>query len=191
MHVAGGLAFHGPLPDLRRVEVLLMDGTRVLLRPIRPEDRAAIADGFDHLSEESRTRRFLGGVKRLTPGVLERLTNVDHVDHEAWVAMAPDGPGHPGIGVARYVRLRDEPDVAEPAVTVVDEYQGRGLGSVLLDLISAAARRNGVRTFRAYVSASNAPMLHILRREGAHLSLEEPGVMRADIPLDDAPAAAG
>jgi L-amino acid N-acyltransferase YncA len=189
--VAGGLAILSPRIDVRRVEVLLMDGTRVVMRPIRPEDKSGIADGFEHLSQQSRDRRFLGGLKRLTPAFLERLTFVDHVNHEAWVAIAPDEPGSPGIGVARFVRLAGEHGVAEPAVTVVDAYQGRGLGSTLLEVISAAARHNGVHTFRAYISVENAPMLHILRREGAHLSVEEPGVMRADIPLGEAPVRAG
>jgi len=97
--------------------------------------------------------------------------------------MTLDEPEHPGIGVARYVRLRDETDAAEPAVTVVDAYQNRGVGSTLLEVISAAARTNGVKRFRAYVSVDNDPMLHIMRRQGARLEVDEPGIMRADIPL--------
>ena len=169
--------------DAHRIDVTLMDGTHVVMRPVRREDKPAFADAFDRLSEHSRFMRFLGGVTRLTPGLLAKLTEVDHVDHEAWVAMTPDAPDHPGIGVARYVRLRDEPDTAEPAITVVDEYQNRGVGSTLLEVISAAARANGVRRFRAYVSVDNYPMLHIMRRMGAHLEVDEPGIIRAIIPL--------
>lgn len=176
--------------DAHRIDVTLLDGTRVVMRPIRREDKAGIADGFDRLSDRSRFMRFLGGVTRLTPTLLARLTEVDHVDHEAWVAMTLDEPDHPGIGVARYVRLRDEPDTAEPAITVVDAYQNRGVGSTLLEVISAAARANGVKRFRAYVSVDNYPMLHIMRRLGAHLAVDEPGIMRADILLAATPAAA-
>ena len=176
--------------EAHRIDVTLLDGTRVVMRPIRREDKAGIADGFERLSERSRFMRFLGGVTRLTPTLLARLTEVDHVDHEAWVAMARDDDGFRGIGVARYVRLRDEPDTAEPAVTVVDAYQNRGLGSTLLEVISAAARANGVTRFRAFVSVDNYPMLHIMRRVGAHLAVDEPGIMRADISLVETPATA-
>lgn len=176
--------------DAHRIDVTLLDGTHVVMRPVRREDKAAFADGFDRLSDRSRFMRFLGGVTRMTPGLLAKLTEVDHVDHEAWVAMTPDEPDHMGIGVARYVRLREEPDTAEPAVTVVDAYQNRGVGSTLLEVISAAARANGVKRFRAFVSVDNYPMLHILRRLGAHLAVEEPGIMRADISLFETPAPA-
>lgn len=174
--------------DAHRIDVTLLDGTRVVMRPIRREDKAGIADGFARLSERSRFMRFLGGVTRLTPTLLARLTEVDHVDHEAWVAMTREENGFLGIGVARYVRLRDEPDVAEPAVTVIDAYQNRGLGSTLLEVISAAARTNGVKSFRAFVSVDNYPMLHIMRRQGARLAVDEPGIMRADISLAATPA---
>ncbi|HJR18603.1 MAG TPA: GNAT family N-acetyltransferase [Actinomycetota bacterium] len=168
----------------RRVEVTLLDGTRVVMRPIEPVDRDAIAEGFEHLSEESRYRRFMGGVKRLTPPILEALTDVDHNDHEAWVAYAPDDRGSPGVGVARYVRLKDDPQIAEPAVTVIDEYQGRGLGTMMMDVLARDAVGHGIRRFRAYVLVENMPIIKILRRFGANLKVEEPGVYRADIDLD-------
>lgn len=168
----------------RHTDFTLMDGTHISMRPIEPGDKAAIADGFDHLSDESRYRRFMGGVKRLTPPILAALTEVDHVDHEAWVAYAPDEPGGPGIGVARYVRLRDEPDVAEPAVTVIDEYQGRGIGTAMMDVLARDAAEHDIRRFRAYVLVDNGPIIKILRRFGATMSVEEPGVLRADIDLD-------
>jgi RimJ/RimL family protein N-acetyltransferase len=168
----------------KRAEFTLMDGTRIVMRPIEPGDKAGIAHGFDHLSEESRYRRFMGGVKRLTPPVLRALTEVDHENHEAWVAFAPDEPGSPGIGVARYVRLRDEPDIAEPAVTVVDEYQGRGLGTTMMDVLARDAVSHGIGRFRAYVLVDNHPIIKILRRLGATMRVEEPGVLRGDIDLD-------
>lgn len=169
---------------VRRIKVTLMDGTRVVMRPIEPLDKAAIREGFDHLSEESRYRRFMGGVKRLTDPILVALTEVDHTNHEAWVAYAPYDRGAPGVGVARYVRLRDEPDVAEPAVTVIDEYQGRGLGTMMMDVLARDAFAHGIRRFRAYVLVDNHSIIKILRRFGATLSVEEPGVLRADVDLD-------
>ncbi|MEX2557242.1 MAG: GNAT family N-acetyltransferase [Actinomycetota bacterium] len=167
-----------------RVDFVLLDGTRIVMRPIEPGDKAGIANGFDHLSEESRYRRFMGGVKRLTPPVLRALTEVDHENHEAWVAFAPDDPGSPGIGVARNVRLRDDPTIAEPAVTVIDAYQGRGLGTTMMDVLARDAVAHGIERFRAYVLVDNQPIIKILRRQGATMRVEEPGVLRADIDLD-------
>lgn len=168
----------------RRIEVTLLDGTRVVMRPIEPVDKDAIRDGFEHLSEESRYRRFMGGVKRLTPPVLAALTEVDHENHEAWVAYAPDDRGSPGVGVARYVRLKEDPVIAEPAVTVIDEYQGRGLGTMMMDVLARDAAVHGITRFRAYVLADNQPIIKILRRFGASMTVDEPGVLRADIDLD-------
>lgn len=168
----------------QRIDFVLLDGTRIVMRPIEPGDKAGIAAGFDHLSEESRYRRFMGGVKRLTPPVLRALTEVDHENHEAWVAIAPDEPGSPGIGVARYVRVPGEPAVAEPAVTVIDDYQGRGLGTTMMDVLARDAVKHGIGRFRAYVLADNGPIIKILRRLGASMKVEEPGVLRADVDLD-------
>ena len=168
----------------RRVEVTLLDGTRVVMRPIEPVDKSAIAEGFEHLSEESRYRRCMGGVKRLTQPLLVALTEIDHVDHEAWVAFAPNEPGSPGIAVARYVRLPGEPEIAEPAVTVIDQYQGRGLGTTMMDVLTRDAVAHGITRFRAYVLVDNQPIIKILRRLGATMRVEEPGVLRADIDLD-------
>lgn len=171
-------------PPAQRLTVTLLDGTRIVMRPIRREDKPVIAEAFDHLSEESRHRRFMGGPKHLSRGMLATLTEVDYHDHFAWVAYAPDAPGSPGVAVARYVRLRDDATIAEPAITVVDEFQARGLGTLMLDVLARTAGSNGIRRFRAYVLVDNRPMIRILRRFGANLSVDEPGVLRADIDLD-------
>lgn len=92
--------------------VQLRDGTRVLIRPIEPEDRTALAEGFQHLSPESRYRRFFAPVIGLSEGDLDYLTRVDHHAHEALVAVE-ETTGE-GVGVARYVQTG--PDVAEPAI---------------------------------------------------------------------------
>jgi GNAT superfamily N-acetyltransferase len=166
-----------------RVETPLRDGTRVVIRPIVPGDRELIRTGFQRLSEESRLRRFLAPISKLTEGQLDYLTNVDYWDHFAWVGVRADDQGV-GMGVARYVRLPAEPSVAESAVTVLDEYQRRGMGTLLLGLLAAAARTAGIDHFRAYVLEENAPMRGLLAGLGAHASFDSPGVVRVDIPLD-------
>lgn len=169
----------------RTTDVTLPDGTRIRLRPILPDDKDVLLSGFERLSPESRYRRFMTAIDRLTPEQLRYLTELDYVDHFAWVAFAPREPGAPGIGVARYVRLRDEPEIAEAAVTVTDDYHGRGVGTLLLEALAAAAVENGIKKFRYYVLAENRPMLEILRNLGAHVEVDEPGVLRGDL---DVPA---
>lgn len=161
----------------------LRDGTPVLVRPIQPEDKAQLAAGFQRLSEESRYRRFMAPVQQLDEEQLRTLTEVDYVDRFAWVAVRADRPEE-GLGVSRYVRVESEPDVAEVAVTVVDDYQGRGLGTLLLALLAAAARAAGIKRFRAYVLEENAPMIALLEDLGATTEHDSPGVVKADVRLD-------
>jgi GNAT superfamily N-acetyltransferase len=168
-------------------EVTLRDGTRALLRPIRPEDKTRLQEGVRRLSPESRYRRFHAALDRLTDAQLADLTEIDYEDHMAWVAVTlePDGRG---MGVARYIRLAEDPTIAEVAVTVADEYQGRGLGSLLLLVLSRSAIEHGIRTFRNYVLADNVAMLAALSDLGATSTLDEGyGVHRVDMPLPDDP----
>jgi GNAT superfamily N-acetyltransferase len=159
----------------------LPDGTRVRLRPVIPDDKQAFRDGFERLSPTSRYQRFLSPIDELSEEMLRYLTEIDYVDHFAWLAWLPDERGEPGAGVARYVRLRDEPDVGEAAVTVVDEWQGRGLGTLLLDALGAAAMENGIRTIRGYVLAENRKMREVLEAAGAQVSHDSPGLLRAEV----------
>jgi GNAT superfamily N-acetyltransferase len=145
------------------VEVELIDGSSVRIRPISPADGDLLRAGFEKLSPESRRRRFLAAITRLSDSMVAYLTDVDHHDHEALLAIDPE-TGE-GAGVARYVR---EPgtDDAEAAVTVADDWQGRGLGTALLELLADRARDEGVRRFKAFVLAGNRPMLEVLEGLG-------------------------
>jgi RimJ/RimL family protein N-acetyltransferase len=144
-------------------EITLRDGTRVTVRPIRPDDAAELRAGFDRLSPESRYRRFLSSTPRLSASYVRYLTDVDHHDHEALVATLPDGEG---LGVARFVRSPDDPHVAEVAVTVVDRWQGLGLGTALLELLTDRARAEGIRRFTATMLATNREMRELLEELG-------------------------
>lgn len=181
-------ALDRPLPRIEalrfeRFETRLRDGTPVLVRPIEREDRDRLAAGFRRLSAESRYRRFMAPIAELSDEQLRYLTEVDHVDHFAWVAVRADDP-EDGMGVARYVRLDAEPHVAEAAVTVVDEHQGTGLGTLMLALLAVAARAAGIDTFRAYVLEENRPMRELLESLGARAEHDSPGALRLDVPLD-------
>lgn len=171
-------------PDYR-AEHVLSDGTRVVVRPIRSEDAATLREAYARLSPSSRYRRFFGGVSELSADVLRYLTNVDGTNHFAIVAgtESPDLKTEKGIGVARFIRLHDDPEVAEPAVTVIDDMQGKGVGRILLTALTEAARERGIHRFRAQVLASNAPIRSLLDEVGAVVHPEESGALVFDIAL--------
>jgi RimJ/RimL family protein N-acetyltransferase len=148
------------------VPAVLRDGSTVMVRPVQPADASLLADGFARLSERSRRMRFLGRKDNLTVAELRYLTCIDHHDHEALGALSPDGHG---IGVARYIRDGEDPARAELAVTVVDEWHGRGLGTTLLALLSDRARAEGVDRFTATVASDNIASIRLLRSAGGIL----------------------
>ena len=105
--------------------------------------------------------RFLTPKKELSPAELRYFTDLDHHDHEALGAL-DNGDGR-GVGIARYIRHADDPYAADIAVTIVDNWQGRGLGSELLARLSDRAREEGIRRFTALVAAENAAVAGLLR----------------------------
>lgn len=144
--------------------VELRDGSRVRIRPGRPEDRELLLRGFERLSDTSRYRRFLAPTPELTEQMVRELMDIDHHDREAIIAL--DEETGEGLGVARYVRSSAQPQTAEAAVTVIDDWQRKGLGTLLLDVLCARARAEGIRNFTALMLAANTEMMEILRRLG-------------------------
>src|SRR4051794_30504141 len=180
---AGDAATPGTDPPMR---FTLRDGAPIVVRPILPEDSERLVEAFARLSEESRYRRFGTPVRNLTDEQIRYLTEIDYVDHMAWVALDPAGEGEPGLGVARYVRLPDEPTVAEAAVTVVDSHQGLGLGSILLGVLGLSAVAHGIRTFPAYVLEENKAVQDLFIGMGAEIQ-HEGSMARVDVPLPEDP----
>ncbi len=158
----------------------LRDGRQVAVRPIEPEDQEALLRAFERLSEESRYRRFLSPMPTLAPSMLRYLTEVDHRDHEALVALEA-GSGEL-VGVARYVR--GEGPGGEAAVTVADEWQGAGLGTALTSMLAARALEEGVDRFRATLLADNAEMLDLLASVGSvEITGRAGGTLQVEVPL--------
>lgn len=160
--------------------------SRVQIRPLRRDDRPALAAAFSHLSQETRRRRFGGLAGHLRDRDLDRLTAIDHHDHQALVAIAPDTGAI--IGVARYIVVPGEPRAAEVAVAVDDDWQGRGIGRRLMRELGESARAEGVTRLIAYVEADNLPVRRWIARAGGvardreasvySLSLDRPGQQR-------------
>jgi GNAT superfamily N-acetyltransferase len=166
-----------------RRHTTLRDGTAVLLRQIRPEDGDRLAAGLRELSPTSRSLRFHQDLAEFTPEQLTYLTEVDHVDHEALVAIDLDRPGCPGLGVARFIRDPFARQVAEAAVTVADRYHGQGAATLLLGALAARAREEGIEVFRQHVLTNNAAMLEVFDHLGATRELEADGLWRVDLAL--------
>jgi RimJ/RimL family protein N-acetyltransferase len=161
----------------------LRDGTPLRLRPIRPDDKALLTEGIEHLSVRSRYRRFFVPIRRLSERQLHEFTEVDYVDHFAWVASVV-GQEPAAIGVARYVRDADDPLTAEVAVTVLDEWQGRGAGTVLLAATALVARDHGTRRLRAEVLAENHPMIAVLLRLGGEVRERRQDMLTVDLDIE-------
>jgi RimJ/RimL family protein N-acetyltransferase len=162
--------------------VTLRDGSEVLIRPINPDDKAKLMEGFERLSPESRYRRFLTPMNELNPHLLRYLTEVDHHSHEALVAESADG-GEP-VGVARFVRLADRPEAAEVAVAVADNWQGKGAATELLRRLEARALEEGVEAFVATCLATNTDVLELLDEIGPRKVTDaENGIVEVEIRL--------
>lgn len=132
----------------------LTDGSLVAVRPIRPTDRDALAHGLAALSPESIRARFLAPKDHFTERELDYLTQVDGHDHVALVAEAAGDPGRL-VAVGRFVRLHEDPETAEVAITVLDEWQGKGLGRMLGTLLARCAAEEGVLRFQAVMLSDN------------------------------------
>jgi GNAT superfamily N-acetyltransferase len=157
-------------------DVELARGAVVHLRRVRATDKALLLDGFYRLSPTSRYRRFFSTKRQLSETELRYLTELDGVDHFAICGIVVDeNRAERGIGVARFVRLSDQPNVAEAAVTVVDDWQHRGLGAILLERLAEAAAERGIERFRASVLAGNAPVRALLGQLGSAVSMQYDG----------------
>jgi len=172
---------HRPRPAVKGRPVALRDGSKVLIRQVQPADAPLLADGFARLSPQSRRMRFLARKDQLSGAELRYFTAVDHHDHEALGALNhADGRG---VGIARYVRLAEDPQAAEIAVTIVDGWQGRGLGTELLARLVGRARAEGIHRFTALVADDNVAMAGLLRNMSANLVGRSPGSVEYEITL--------
>lgn len=160
----------------------LDDGTLVRLRYVRPSDADELKRGFDRLSPSSRYRRFLAGRSALTPEMLRYLTCVDGHDHVAIVAVtiAADGT-ETGLGIARFIRSKDDPAAAEAALTVVDDMQSKGVGRLLALALARAALKRGVKRFRGEILAENEPIRRLLEDVGATIRPSRDGSVMFEV----------
>ena len=153
------------------------------MRLLGPDDKENLRRGFEELSVRTRRLRFLTLQDRLTESQLNYLTNMDNKNHLALGAFDTSHGEQKGIGVARYIRMSAEPETAEFAVTVLDAYQGRGVGRLLCELLIEAAQENAIKTFRGYIAQENASLVELLKQLGARSRMEEGHLLRVDLDL--------
>ncbi|HYO03607.1 MAG TPA: GNAT family N-acetyltransferase [Mycobacterium sp.] len=165
------------------IPVTLRDGTHLHLRPVLPGDNERNVHGPVQFSSETLYRRFQS-TRSPTAALRAYLFEVDYVDHFVWVLTEGTSIDAPVVADARYVR-EATPTVAEVAFIVGDDYQGRGIGSFLMEALAVTARSEGIRRFTARVLADNVPMRAILDRYGAQWHRDDLGVVTTafDVPL--------
>ncbi|WP_332603117.1 bifunctional acetate--CoA ligase family protein/GNAT family N-acetyltransferase [Arthrobacter sp. S2(2024)] len=170
----------GVYPEYWEADVVLRDGGTAHLRPISPEDAGALQAFHTAQSETSIYMRFFSFKPRLSSKELHRFTEVDHKDRVAFVITI----GGEIVGVGRYDRL-DDPTEAEVAFNISDVQQGRGIGSILLEHLAAAARENGIRRFTAEVLPENRKMLRVFADAGYELARKfDDGVVSVEFNID-------
>lgn len=172
-------------PRQWEADVVASDGGIVHLRPIVPEDADALLRFHASLSERTRYLRFFGPYPRIPPRDLVRFTTVDHKARVAFICLLGDEI----IAVGRYEGLPAEgggpPVSAEVAFVARDSHQGRGLGSILLEHLAAAARENGLRRFEAEVLVENQQMVRVFRQAGYQVSRAfAEGVLHLEFDID-------
>jgi RimJ/RimL family protein N-acetyltransferase len=158
------------------VLVPLENGVTVEIRPVRPDDKALLADGMRGLSERSAYQRFLASKSELSAAELRYLTEVDFRDHVAFVAVLADRPDTL-VGVGRWVRLDADPEVAEVAFVVADDLQHHGLGTAIGDALAQAARERGVKRFVATMLPDNLAAHRLFARLAQEREVTRNGIV--------------
>ncbi len=156
------------------MEFRLDNGTDVVIRPIRPDDKARLATALGRLSDETVRKRFLSPKPRLTGTELRYLTEIDYVDHWAEVAVLKSDP-ESIIGVARWIRDDHDPQAAEAAIVIGDGFQGQGLGRRLGLAIADAARLRDVRRFTATMLSDNVAAQRLFAAISERLDIDHDG----------------
>jgi acetyltransferase len=156
-----------PTISLDPEPVTLKDGTQIIIRPIRQDDANDLQDAFQRLSMESIYLRFLSVKKELTDDEARTLSTVDYSARMAFVAVFKENEHEIVVGVSRYALLdAKDPEIAESAVVVADEYQGRGIGKLLLRRLVSYARAKGIHYLCGNMQIGNNRMLELVRRSG-------------------------
>ena len=166
--------------------ITLTDGTPIIIRPIRPDDADDLQATFQRLSIQSIYLRFLSFKKELSDEEARYLATLDYTTRMAFVAVCKENGQDSVVGVARYALLdTSHLEIAESAVVVADEYQGRGIGKLLLWRLVSYARAKGIHSLRGNLQIGNDRMLDLVRRSGLpHQQRYVDGIWEVTIDLE-------
>jgi len=162
----------------------LRDGELIDFRPVKQNDKETLQKGMLALSSKSRYFRFFSPILKLSNTQLCNFTEIDQQNHVAWIALAHNEPEDRGLGIARFIRLQNQPEIAEFGVAVIDSYQHRGVGTILLAVLHRLASIKGIEILRGYVLTDNTVTSNWLGRLGA-VGVYENGVYRMDLTVSD------
>lgn len=146
------------------------DNTYLCFKTLEKEDREKFIEGFKKLSKNTIYHRFFGFMKELTEKQIEELLDVDKKDHVAWTAFDIVDEDTVGVGVGRFKRSPTNPREAELALTVLDEYQGKGVGSVLLAIMYYLAGQLNIELFTGIILFDNTKLIKRFRELGAEFT---------------------
>lgn len=168
-------------------QAMLSDGTGIMVRPLLPEDRERLEEGFERLSAQSRYQRFMTPLDTLPEHYADYLTDIDYQTHFAVVAGVEDPVRFSieGLGIARFIALTDVENEAELAITIADDAQGRGLGVLLMDLLLRAAKERGFVALRAEILPTNIGMQKLVKRFGGTRISVQDGLTTWRVPVPD------
>ena len=172
------------LGSIEEFTLSLRDGELVDFRPVRQSDKVTIQKGMLALSSKSRYFRFFSPILKLSAEQLNNFTEIDQQNHVAWIALAHNEPEDRGLGIARFIRIQNQPEIAEFGVAVIDSYQQRGVGTILFAVLHRMASIKGIKILRGYVIPDNTVMSSWLGRLGA-VGAYENGVYRMDLTVSD------
>jgi hypothetical protein len=157
-----------------------LDHTKFHARPIEASDKEKFMQAFDKLSTQSNYLRFFTSKKNLSEEQLKYLTELDGVNHIAWIIIDTKGIEAKGVAVGRIIRMKGEPSTAEVAITVIDEYQQMGIGAILLCILNIVASQNDINVFRYYVLHENKFVIEILKELGTLKQSSETNAVQID-----------
>ncbi len=151
-----------PYPAHLVNQITLRDGTSLTIRPIRPADMDLEKDFVRKLSDYSRYYRFMQPIRELSPAMLEHFTHPDYDQEMALIALSLREGKEEEIGVARYVKYPDGRQ-CEFALAIADAWQGKGVGTALMQALIAVARSAGMESMEGFVLTTNQAMLKLVK----------------------------
>lgn len=161
-------------------QIQLKNGIQAQVRLLTRDDKKSLAEGFKNLSSRSKYNRFFSHIKKLTEKQLEYFTNIDYINHFAIGVHGLVQGKQEGIAIGRYIKMPNEPDTAEVAITVTDDYHCQGVGKYLIKNIVQVARDNGFKKFVGFALPENKKAMKLMQVFKPKTTLEPGYICRID-----------